>query len=231
MKILIITNIRSGGTALIYYFKAFSISIADDPKIVNLKDLDILFEKYDGIKLSVSAFTYQDYINVIKYLEKFNIKILFLIRNNYKCALSIIKSQIINKFTNGYKLSYDLNLDKNIEPFTIPFENVIYEANKICKKYTEIKKFLDFTNTKYMAFRFEWLFNKSEEKYSKIYIILRYVGIKLELKQVQSTKIEYLENNSEIIYEKYCLNHKELLEKISSLKDGLEPFELSYKAY
>lgn len=231
MKILIITNIRSGGTALIYYFKAFSISIADDPRISNMKDLDILFEKYDGIKLSVSTFTYQEYINIIKYLEKYDIKILFLARNNYKCALSIIKSQIINKFTNGYKLSYDLSFDKNIKSFTIPFENVVYEANKICKKYTEIKKFLDLANTKYMALRFEWLFDKNEEKYSKIYILLRYIGNKIELKQVQSTKIEYLENNAEIIYEKYCLNYKELLEKISLLNDGLEPFELPYKAY
>lgn len=235
MKILIITNIRSGGTALLGYIKPFIPNICEDPSINTHDVLDDIYKNHDVIKLSISAFTSSEYINILKYLvNKYELKIIVLIRNNYKCALSIIKSQIINKYTNGYKISYDLSYDKNIIPFKIDINNVIHESKKILEKYSKIKTFLDNNKIKYMAIRFEWLFDKvlAEEKYNRIYIVLRYLGTNVSLKTVKETKLDHLFTESQVIYDKYCENYTELSENISKFTDHNMPFCIeTYSAF
>jgi hypothetical protein len=220
MKIFIITNIRSGGTAFIAYLSTLSIKTLDDPQnniAITTSKIDEYYQTHDCIKLSISSFAAEEYIDILNHIvTTHSPKIYLLIRNNLLCALSILKTKETNKYTSGYKLSYDLTLDVNIKPFTIPFENVEHEALKIENKYTKIKNYLTKKNINYYIIYFEQLFNNNdsiEKKYTKILPIYNYVN--KTISYIDFKKTPYLYTESEHIYDKYCINHKELINKIT----------------
>lgn len=236
MKIFIITNIRSGGTAITSYFNNIGIPTIDDPQnnckyeldsqnVVSyfIPYIDSLYKVYDCIKLSISSFQPIDYITIITHVAKVhNAKFIIIHRNNYNCALSILRSK---KIKNGYKLSYDTSIETDISLFSIDENQIKYEGDKIENKYSKIFNSMTKNNIKFIIIHFEWLFDtevSKSEKFDRYKVLFLYVGSIVNYSQF--INLDYLYTESNAIYEKYCVNYN-TIKNIINTWNGKKPFD------
>lgn len=227
-KILIITNIRSGGTALCSYLKSSNIKCVEDPACTTLTELESIMDNTDCLKLSISQYDDAMYINILKFMiSTYYLKIVVLFRNCHECASSVIRAKLLNtllKNDDGYRVSYDISYIKNIviDPFSINLLDIDKDATKNIRKYLKIKQYLESNLVDYKLLKFDTFFDKTDTidiKYLKIKDLFEYIGYNF----IPDNEIKYLFVESEIIYEKYCINYEEIKNYVNEKKD-VQPF-------